>query len=167
MTVAEGVKQCYNSGSWIFYCRVGAFTKQSRTLKSLAETNLIVFEPGMGVRCAKSDVFVGGAVLRHSFSKVRCFFRGWGKAFALKSRIFFWRGRVAAFVLQSWIFFSGGGEAFALKSRMFFWRGRFAAFVCKVGWVFLGGRLGWGVGQNKYHQINPIKALDPGSGPVN
>ena len=109
MTVAEGVKQCYNSGSWIFYCRVGAFTKQSRTLKSLAETNLIVFEPGMGVRCAKSDVFVGGAVLRHSFSKVRCFFRGWGKAFALKSRIFFWRGRVAAFVLQSWMFFSGGG----------------------------------------------------------
>ena len=76
MTVAEGVKQCYNSGSWIFACRVGAFTKQSRTLKSLAETNLIVFEPGMGVRCAKSDVFVGGAGLRHSFCKVICFFRG-------------------------------------------------------------------------------------------
>ena len=110
MTVAEGVKQCYNSGSWIFYCRVGAFTKQSRTLKSLAETNLIVFEPGMGVRCAKSDVFVGGAVLGHSFSKVRCFIRGWGKAFALKSRMFFGRGRFAAFVCKvGWVFF--GWEA--------------------------------------------------------
>ena len=84
MTVAEGVKQCYNSGSWIFYCRVGAFTKQSRTLKSLAETNLIVFEPGMGVRCAKSDVFLAGPVCGVRLQSWMGFFwvGGWAGALA-------------------------------------------------------------------------------------
>ena len=61
------------------------------------------------VRIEKSDIFLAGPGCGVRFAELDVFFGG-GEAFALKSRMFFWRGRFAAFVCKvGWVFF--GWEA--------------------------------------------------------